>query len=569
MNYFGSASLVFLALVLLVVVNAYFLDHFKSYRIDDLLVPLFFFNASILLAFFLTLLLARAVYRKLKERPSELHKKLFLLLLLVFFVPSLFLTVVAVVGESSYLRVFTDDTLKRVVEKLEDLEGELETFSLTPAEKERLYERLEELREEASGVRDLVRQQKLVLTNFLVFFLLVAVAVLAGAVLAASFLARAVTDEVERFKGALERVAAGDLTVRLDPEEGASRFISELRSLVRTFNKMVTRFAHLYGRAERDGVLFAKIFEKVSTPIALFDQKTGALLKSNPAYRREVNISSLEKLREWARLRDPIRYEEHPLGGLVLAVVEDLKPVLISKRYRAWREIASRLAHDVKNPLHSIMISVETLTTLFQRYLEAQREGKEAEALRRLVEEKVPEEQRKIEKNARYITELINAFNNLSSEEEELKRETFSLRSLLFELKRIFETDRFKVYVEVSPFYVYADRQKLRRVFENLIKNAAEATERAGLPVGIVRIRTEGNRIHVVDNGPGIPPDKVDSVFLPFTSTKGKGRGLGLFIAKKLVEEHGWSLSLLPPRKGEGAHFVIEVRPEDLRRSAR
>jgi len=68
-----------------------------------------------------------------------------------------------------------------------------------------------------------------------------------------------------------------------------------------------------------------------------------------------------------------------------------------------------------------------------------------------------------------------------------------------------------------------------------------------------------------VDNGPGIPPDKVDSIFLPFTSTKGKGRGLGLFIAKKIIEEHGWNLRLLPPKEGEGAHFVIEVAPSDIR----
>ncbi len=566
MNYFGSALLVFFALLLLVVVNAYFLDHFKNYDINDIFVPLLFFNVSIFLIFGLTLFLARSIYRRLREKPSELHKKLFSLLLLVFFVPSLFLTVVAVVGESSYLRVFTDDTLKRVVEKVELLEREVQNLNLPEEERQRLFDSLEELRNETAGVRDLVRQQKLVLTNFLTFFILFATAVLFGAYFAASFFADAITKEVERFKEALKRAAEGDLTVRLDPREGAAAYISEMGALVRAFNKMVSSFARLYRRAQTDGALFARIFEKVSTPLAIFDPKSGALLKANPAYRKEVDIPSLTRLREWAQTKDFIRYEEQNLEGLTLTVVEDLRPLLISKRYKVWKEIASRLAHDIKNPLHSITISVETLTMLVRHYLQKEENGENTSQLRELLKNKLEAEFRKVKKNADYITDLINTFNNLSSEES-LKRETFSLRGLLLEIKKGFENDRFKVFVEGDSIYVHADRQKIRRVFENLIRNAAEATERADIPLGILRIRLKGNRVDIVDNGPGIPPDKLETVFLPFTSTKGKGRGLGLFIVKKFIEEHGWSVYLLPPKKGEGAHFVIEIDEKDLRKS--
>ena len=569
---YKEVSIIFILTIAIVGLNIYLVDKFKGLPKSDLITTFLWVNLNLTVLALLVYLSIRRFYREwVKNRSSQLWKKLNITFLSIFAVPFLFLIGLAIVGQSSYLRVFTSEQLKVVIEKLNNFERDLDSKSISGQKELKLKKEVEDLKTSAEKLRQLVRHQKVILANYMLTFLTIAALVIFGAIVVSTLLAKVISREIEKFSKALREFSKGNFEVKLPTDSYLTQSIKEIKDLTISFNLAVERSKNLYQELKTEKKLLDTVFNKVKTPIAIFYKKNGKLFKANKAYETSFGLDSLEELKNFIEGKDSYRFEEISLGALSLVVVEDLTDYLYARRYKMWKEVASRLAHDIKNPLHIMQTSAETLVEIFKRYLESEQNPKTKEVLRELALREMPRILESIRKNTAYIADLIDSFNNLSSEDENLQRKWFSLRELLLELKRNFETSSFKVFVEIGPFYVYADKQKLRRVFENLIKNSYEAIQKEmkknpeKVKGGWIRFSTEGNIIHIWDNGPGIPPEKWSIVFLPFSSDKTKGRGLGLFIVKKIIEEHGWNIKLVPPKDGKGAHFIIEVSRKDFK----
>ena len=236
-------------------------------------------------------------------------------------------------------------------------------------------------------------------------------------------------------------------------------------------------------------------------------------------------------------------------SGLIL-VFDDVTPLIRSQRVAAWREVARRLAHEVKNPLTPIQLSAERLRRHFSDAPPATRDlvaecattiVGEVESLKGLVDE--------FSQFAR-----MPAPRAVPTELHGLLDDTLALYNGLF------AEVEFRKQYDPAVQQVRLDPEQVKRVMINLIDNAIEAMGRQGTIV-IETARDVANslvRIVVADTGPGIPAAERDKLFLPYYSTKGRGSGLGLAIVRRIVAEHGGSIDVTD-NVPTGTRFMIEI----------
>jgi two-component system nitrogen regulation sensor histidine kinase NtrY len=237
-----------------------------------------------------------------------------------------------------------------------------------------------------------------------------------------------------------------------------------------------------------------------------------------------------------------------------VAVFEDISELERMQRMAAWREVARRIAHEIKNPLTPIKLSAQRLARKFAREIPdpafIQGTGlivREVERLQGMVQE-------------------FSAFAKLP----EVRPRPDSIVPLLQSITDLFRNSHAGIRWELdipSPLPpLLMDREALHRAFLNICMNAAEALEQSGVSSPAVRItatlQAASNlvRIDVADNGPGFSEEELSRLFEPYFSRKKGGTGLGLVIVRSIVTDHGGYIRVLP-RKGGGTVLVMELPP--------
>ncbi len=252
-------------------------------------------------------------------------------------------------------------------------------------------------------------------------------------------------------------------------------------------------------------------------------------------------------------------------------LAESRRKLAQQEREIAWREMARQVAHEIKNPLTPMKLSIQHLRRAFERERGEDEESKftalfdritstlveQIESLVRIADEfstfarlptRVPE--------PLDLNEVIEEAVRLMEEEMESGRGSEPTSS--------FQSGRIEVDLHREPLVVEADREELRRTYINLLKNALQA-----LPddrEGRVRVVTEPAadadepmvESRVIDNGVGIPPEVQDKIFEPNFSTKTSGTGLGLAIVQKNIDELGGSIGY-ETEEGEGTTFWVRL----------
>jgi nitrogen fixation/metabolism regulation signal transduction histidine kinase len=240
------------------------------------------------------------------------------------------------------------------------------------------------------------------------------------------------------------------------------------------------------------------------------------------------------------------------------------------QRMSAWQEMARRLAHEIKNPLTPILLAVEECHRKyegsdphFRKLIDTTLEVVEEEVgtLRRLVGEfssfaRLP----RAELSLGDLGEFLN------DEERHALLIRDELVQAATEARRTTSPDdapklQVTFRVPAQPMPVHLDRQMLRTVVSNILRNAFQAVlahRRDGrVDVGVT-VEDKAFVITVDDDGPGVPAELRESIFDPYVTTKSDGTGLGLAIGKKIVVEHGGTIDVGPSPLG-GARFRIRV----------
>ena len=223
-----------------------------------------------------------------------------------------------------------------------------------------------------------------------------------------------------------------------------------------------------------------------------------------------------------------------PLGGegARMAVIEDVSDVVRSNRLAAWAEMAQIIAHEIKNPLTPIRLSVEHLR-------EVRRRG--SPDFDRVLDECVTNVLKQTEELRRSAAEFMD-YSRLPA--PEIGR--VDLAGLAAESVAAYAAaPGIRWSVDVSPeVAAQADPRLIARVLSNLLGNAVEAIGGSGGQILLTATRSGARvRVTVEDSGPGVPAANLTRLFDPYFSAKSGGTGLGLAIAKKIVEEHGGTIS--------------------------
>ncbi len=243
-----------------------------------------------------------------------------------------------------------------------------------------------------------------------------------------------------------------------------------------------------------------------------------------------------------------------------MLVFDDVTPLIRTQRVAAWRDVARRLAHEIKNPLTPIQLCAERLRRHF---------GSAPPAARALVEECTGTIVGEVES----LKALVDEFSQFArmptpravpSDLNQVLTDALALYSGLFR--------HIHIGPRLSPALppVRLDVEQIRRVVINLIDNAVEALggrEAALRPNGepaTILVETAHDtsnglaRVTISDNGPGIPAADRDKLFMPYYSTKRRGSGLGLAIVRRIIAEHGGNIEVMD-NVPCGSRFVIEL----------
>jgi two-component system nitrogen regulation sensor histidine kinase NtrY len=434
---------------------------------------------------------------------------------------------------------------------------------------------------------------------YLSFFLMVTLLILVSSTWMGFYLAKRITRPVQMLSVAAREIAQGRYDQRIEHEA-----TDEFGSMIEAFNAMAAELASSRRRLERAAVDLERknrevdgrrryietIVERVATGVVSIDT-SGRIGTVNPAAMRLleldasiVGLAAVDVFRradlapinalldQAARARSDAFAQEIAIvregrelhvaaavtrltgttgeyEGSVL-VLDDVTPLIRAQKVAAWREVARRLAHEIKNPLTPIQLSAERMRRKLAS-LDAPQSDLVQECTTTIIGE------------VESLKSLVDEFSQFArmpapravpADLHQLLNDALALYNGLFSDVR-FD----KRFADGLP-QVRVDPEQMRRVVINLLDNAIEAMDRKGT-IAIETAHDPANsvvRVTVADDGPGIPPEERDKLFLPYYSTKGRGSGLGLAIVRRIVAEHGGSIELTDntPR---GTRFTIEL----------
>lgn len=432
-------------------------------------------------------------------------------------------------------------------------------------------------------------------TTYFVILVMITLVIIFVAIWIGFYLARELTDPVERLVHGAQEVGAGNLDVSIstsghdeisvlvesfnhmtrDLRDGRERLIQASRDLERrrlqleavlanvgtgvvvvdhsgvvtTFNRAVSELLHLSPEAVL-GKSFSEVFGPENAPLQ--DLIAGAARATAPE-TVQWNVRSANQSKSLTAIATPLREGANTWG--VVAVIDDMTLLVKGQREMAWSEVARRIAHEIKNPLTPIKLSAQRL----QRRLVSIR-GREGQILQECTDT--------IIKHTDELKEMVNEFSNFARfPEVSLARN--DLNTAITEVVSLFTqahpSFQFVLRLEDRLTSFDFDRDQMKRVLINLLDNAVSAVQ--ALPAARTRRvevathyheRLQMAVIEVSDNGPGMSEETRSRVFEPYFSTKKEGTGLGLAIVKRIVNDHDGFIRVHSV-VGEGTQFLIEL----------
>ena len=435
-------------------------------------------------------------------------------------------------------------------------------------------------------------------------FTLVGLLIVFAATWVGLFLARGFTVPVQALAEGTREIASGNLDHEIEVEAH-----DEMGILIESFNRMTRELKHGRGEIERSNLELQRsnteldegrnyiqtLLENITTGVVSVDHRGRVTTMNRVASRilrltgtgdivgndyRELFVGQgfepLVEFVEQARQAGGVQVSrefhfgtegknfslavslsslEDPRRGSIglLIVLEDLTQLIRAQKIAAWREVARRMAHEIKNPLTPIQLSAQRIKKKYD-------EG--SDDLDRVIVEGTDT----IVNEVNTLKMLVNEFSRYARmpEVQPLQTDPHTVIDAAISVyEGVHPEVRFVRRFDAQVPSIPLDREQIKRMFVNLLENSLEAMGRQGeitvtteflQPLGLLRVE-------VSDDGPGIRLEDRERLFQPYFSTKKRGTGLGLAIVNRIVTDHHGGIRVednLP----RGARFVIDLPAE-------
>jgi two-component system nitrogen regulation sensor histidine kinase NtrY len=442
--------------------------------------------------------------------------------------------------------------------------------------------------------RLLVPQKITVKTFYLISFMFITLLIIFAATWTGLHLAKGITVPIEKLSQATRDVSKGNLNIRV--EDPAS---DELGMLIDSFNQMISdlRESQLHIAQKTSEIEYRKqyietVLNSITTGVITLDAE-GNITTINPSARemlaledhnpvgksyqsvldtakygeivehiawgmknkyrladKEINIVSNGQVTTVALALSPLQQAEGDFSGMIV-VFDNLTQLIKAQKIATWKEVAQRVAHEIKNPLTPIQLSAERIIKMLR---------KSDRASNVVIEEGA----KTIIQEARTIKSLVDEFSNFARLPK-VELRPADLRTLIEQTVTPFRGIFGQIEFDVSlgsdlPPLLQIDPDQMKRVFSNIFDNAIEAMNKKGKIVirAAFEKKLQQVNLEISDTGPGIPVEDKAKIFLPYFSTKKKSAGLGLAIVSQIIRDHNGTIRV-ENNQPTGARFIIQL----------
>lgn len=380
----------------------------------------------------------------------------------------------------------------------------------------------------------------------------------------------------------LESIRYEDFSIRFSADNKMGKSFSALNH---QFNEVLEAFRQT--RAEREASLkyIDTIIQHISVGILSFDSE-GKIELINPAAFRLLGIYRLRYIDELKHthpeLPELMLYLEaghkslfatsngqqlsinaasvRLQGRLVkLISLQNIHAELQRKELEAWQNLTKILRHEIMNSITPIVSLIGTMKEIVEYDIAG--ENHESEAV-----DDLKEALQTVESRSKGIMNFVNAYRDYTTLPEP-QFTLINLKTLIASVSNLLQSDmraagiNYNASVSPDNIEIRADAAQLQMVLINLVKNAMDALEHTDRPVIHVKgyiSSTQQVCIEIADNGPGIEPEALERIFIPFFTTKKKGSGIGLSLSQQIIQMHGGQLKVVsPPARGTTFYVLL------------
>lgn len=394
--------------------------------------------------------------------------------------------------------------------------------------------------------------------------------------------ARSITKPIEELAKASRKISAGNFDIIAKEYN-----VGEIGDLVTAFNSMSTKLKEYTTELSSKNIVLSEMFEQISRDNTYIDAifknvDSSIILLSNKLQILKLNIKAdlfiskysavyentiLEKVKEFMTCQKNEQVENIEVTDKgnnklfvmnlskiilreeeqVLVLLGDVTDVVDAQKVALWKDIATRIAHEVKNPLTPIKLMAERVKRKASKMNDAASSKVINESMDIIITES---------DNLKELIEEFNMFARLPKADKYIINLLSLINDTISIYKETYQNIEFIINCP-ADLEIFCDRLQIRRVIQNIVSNAIYIIGQDNGIINIEVLEINGNiEILIKDNGKGIEENDISKLFKPYFSKRQGGTGLGLAIVKKIIEEHSGTISAGNNETG-GAYFKI------------